>query len=128
MTDSCGDFHTLCMVHSSKESPADVISWMRSKAASLPPAMLGSLSHRRSPCNNPNCSACLSGEQHWAWVLYGQHGGRRFAVYVPEDLVPEVQRALENGRALQALLMEAGPRYVKAMKRVRAGTSKRGRT
>jgi hypothetical protein len=115
------------MASTAIESPADVISWMRRKAASLPPAMLGSLSHRRAPCNNPNCSACLSGEQHLAWVLYGQHNGRRFAVYVPEDLVPDVQRALENGRALQALLMEAGPRYVKAMKRVRASTSKRGR-
>jgi hypothetical protein len=127
LTDSCGVIHTRCMVSRSEESPADVISWMRRKAASLPPAMLGSLSHRRAPCNNPNCSACRSGEQHWAWVLYGQHDGRRFAVYVPEDLVPEVQRALENGRALQALLMEAGPRYVKAMKRLRASTSKRGR-
>jgi hypothetical protein len=69
----------------------------------------------------------LSGEQHASWVLYGRHNGKRFAVYVPEDLAPEVRRAVENGRALQDLLIEAGPRYVKALKRARAGAPKRKR-
>jgi hypothetical protein len=62
-----------------------------------------------------------------SWVLYGRHNGKRFAVYVPEDLAPEVQRAVENGRALQDLLMEAGPRYIKALKRARASAPKRRR-
>jgi hypothetical protein len=43
--------------------------------------------------------------------------GRRFTLYIPEDLVPEVRRCLDNGRALQELLFEAAPRYVKALKR-----------
>jgi hypothetical protein len=30
------------------------------------------------------------------------------------ELVPEVRRSLENGRALQELLQLAAPRYVKA--------------
>ncbi len=85
----------------------------------LSPAILGSLSFRRSPCVHKNCPACLSGEQHPSHVLYGRHSGRRFAVYVPEDLAPEVHRAVENGRALQELLVRAGPRYVKALKRAR---------
>jgi hypothetical protein len=34
--------------------------------------------------------------------------------------VPEVRRAVDNGRALQDLLVQAGPRYVKALKRERA--------
>jgi hypothetical protein len=108
------------MIRTTNESPADVIAWLQTKTAGLSPAILGSLSWRRSPCGYPNCSACLSGEQHASWVLYGRHDGKRFAVYVPEDLVAEVQRAVENGRALQDLLMQAGPRYVKALKRVRA--------
>ena len=101
------------------DSPADVISWMENEAASRWPALLGSLSYRRTRCIQPNCTACQSGEQHASWVLYGRHNGRRFAVYVPEDLVPEVRRAVDNGRALQDLLIQAGPRYVKALKRVR---------
>jgi hypothetical protein len=71
-----------------------------------------------------NCPACLSGEQHRSHVLYGRHNGRRFAVYVPEDLVGEVRRGVDNGRALQDLLVQAGPRYVKALKRARASAAK----
>jgi hypothetical protein len=91
------------------------------------PAILGSLRFCGSPCVHPNCSACLSDEQHASRVLYGRHNGKRFAVYVPEDLAPEVQRGLENGRALHDLLAQAGPRYVKALKCARASAPKRKR-
>jgi hypothetical protein len=53
-------------------------------------------------------------------VLYGRLKGRRISVYAPEELVPQVQRCLDNGRALQELLYEAAPRYIKALKRERA--------
>src|SRR6266702_2260233 len=106
------------------ESPADVMRWLQSETASLWPAILGSLSLRRSPCVRENCPACLSGEQHQSHVLYGRLKGRRFGVYVPEELVPELRRYVDNGRALQELLQEAAPGYVKALKRERANTSK----
>jgi hypothetical protein len=44
---------------------------------------------------------------------------------VPEELVPQVQRWLDNGRALQELLYQAAPRYVKALKRRRDKASKK---
>jgi len=113
------------MIRATTESHADVVRWMQSEAAGLWPAILGSLSLRRSPCGHANCRACLSGEQHPSHVLYGRHNGRRFAVYVPEDLVPQVRRAVENGRALQDMLVQAGPRYVKALKRARVSASQR---
>jgi len=106
------------------ESPREVASWLRSEAADLWPAMLGSLSLRRSRCIRENCPACLSGEQHQSYVLYGRASGRRVSVYVPEELVPEVQRALNNGRALQDLLHQAAPRYIKALKRARTEATK----
>ena len=71
-----------------------------------------------------NCAACQSGEQHQSHVLYGRANGRRVAVYVPEELVAEVQRSLDNGRALQDLLQQAAPRYIKALKRARARAAK----
>jgi hypothetical protein len=43
---------------------------------------------------------------------------------VPEELVPEVQRSLDNGRALQNLLHQVAPRYIKALKRERSGAMK----
>jgi hypothetical protein len=45
--------------------------------------------------------------------------GRRFTLYIPEELVPEVRRGLDNGRALQELLQQATPRYINALKRER---------
>ena len=106
------------------ESSSDVVRWLQSEAAELWPALLGSLSFRRSPCVRENCQACMSGEQHPSHVLYGRLKGRRIAVYVPEELVPEVQRSLDNGRALQELLQQAAPRYIKALKRERTKASK----
>ena len=105
---------------SKTKSPSDVARWLAGQTAGVGPAILGSLSLRRSPCIRENCQACLSGEQHPSYVLYGRLKGRRFSVYVPEELVPEVRRCLDNGRALQELLYEAAPRYIKALKRERA--------
>jgi hypothetical protein len=105
---------------SKTESPSDVERWFSNQTAGVGPAILGSLSLRRSPCIRENCQACLSGEQHRSYVLYGRVKGRRFSVYVPEELVPDVGRCLDNGRALQELLYEAAPRYIKALKRERA--------
>ncbi len=85
------------------EPLADVQRWLQQQSANLWPAALGSLSFRRSPCIRPNCPACLSGEKHPSYVLYGRQQGRRFSLYVPEELVPQVQRWLDNGRALQEL-------------------------
>jgi hypothetical protein len=103
----------------SHESPADVWTWFQNQAQTFQPALLGSLSLRRTRCIRPNCPACASGEQHASYVLYGRLKKRRFAVYVPEELVPEVRRSLDHGRALQELLYQIAPRYVQALKRER---------
>jgi hypothetical protein len=121
----CALWHIYIHETNQSESSSDVWRWFQNQADSLGPAVLGSLSLRRSPCVRENCPACLSGEQHASYVLYGRLKGRRFAVYVPEELVPEVRRCLENGRALQDLLYQAAPRYVKALKRERDKASKK---
>jgi hypothetical protein len=48
--------------------------------------------------------------------LYGRLKGKRFSIYVPADLVPEVAEAMANGQRLQELLSEAGLRYTQALK------------
>ncbi|MBI4413855.1 MAG: hypothetical protein HY576_05715 [candidate division NC10 bacterium] len=105
----------------SAETVRDLERWVRREMARRWPAALGSLSLRRSPCTRERCHACATGEQHPSYVLYGRQAGRRVAVYVPDRLVPLLRQALENGRALQALLYEAGRRYVLALKRERPG-------
>jgi hypothetical protein len=109
---------------SKNETLSDVVRWLADQTADAWPALLGSLSLRRSPCIRENCPACQSGEQHPSWVLYGRLKGKRVSIYVPEDLVPEVRRCLDNGRAVQELLHEAAPRYIKALKRERAKATK----
>ena len=111
--------HTVHMRANEFESSDDVLCWLRDQMADLGPVFLGSLSLRRSPCIHENCQACASGKQHPSYVLYGRSAGRRFAVYVPEELVAVVRRGLDNGRAIQELLYQAAPRYVKALKRER---------
>ena len=93
---------------SKTESSSDVERWLSNQTADIGLAILGSLSLRRSPCIRENCQACPSGEQHRSYVLYGSVKGRRFSVYVPEELVADVRRCLDNGRALQELLYEGG--------------------
>jgi hypothetical protein len=104
------------------ESVEDVERWFRERVAKLWPAGLGSLTLRRSPCIRERCQACQTGEQHSSYVLYGRRNGRRLALYIPDRLVPEVRKAVENGRALQDLLYEAGQRYARALKGERAAS------
>ena len=110
-----------------KEFPADVTNWFQEQVAGLWPAALGSLSLRRTRCIREHCKACLKGEQHLSHVLYGRIEGRRFAVYVPDELVPEVSRCLDNGRAVQDLLHQSAVRYVNALKHQRNLTNAKAR-
>jgi hypothetical protein len=116
----CAIWHICIVMPPKSESPTDVERWFRAQSAGLWPAALGSLSLRKSPCTRDHCAACADGEQHASYVLYGRIKGRRTAIYVPDELEPAIRRALENGRALQQLLHEAGRRYTNAVKQQRA--------
>ncbi len=104
------------------EAPSDVEQWFGKQVAGLWPAALGSLSLRRSPCVREHCKACRSGKQHPSHVFYARIKGRRFAIYIPDKLVPEIRRSLQNGRVLQELLYQNGLRYTKALKHQKATT------
>jgi hypothetical protein len=57
------------------------------------------------------------GKGHPSYVLYARRRSRRLSIYVPGDLAPAVQRAVQNGRRLQEIVNEAGVRFVQALKR-----------
>ena len=99
-----------------KETPEQVTKWFRTAVQKLAPAVAGSLSLRKSPCIRKNCPACASGEGHSSYALYGRLKGKRFSIYVPNDLVPEVSTAIANGQRVQELLSEAAVRYTQALK------------
>lgn len=110
------------------ESPEDVRRWFVQQVSELWPLATGSLSLRTGPCIRENCLACQRGEGHASYALYGRKKNRRVSVYVPRELVPLVQKAVNNGRKLEKLMREAGLRYTVALKGQRAaGASGRKR-
>jgi hypothetical protein len=101
------------------ETPEDVKRWFLRETERLWPLALGSVSLRRGPCIRENCSACASGEGHASWALSGRRRQRRVSFYVPQEVVSEIQQAVEQGRQLQELMREAGQRYLAALKQER---------
>jgi len=98
------------------ESPVEVQRWFQASARQMWPIAEGSLSLRKSKCIRKTCSACASGEGHTSYVLSGHTGSRRFSIYVPDELAPQIQQAIDNGRHLQELMNETGVRLVQALK------------
>jgi len=99
-----------------RETPEQVMKWFHAAVQKLSPVAAGSLSLRKSPCIRKNCPACASGVGHPSHALYGRRDGKRFSIYVPDELVPEVRDAIANGRRVQELVTEAGVRYAQALK------------
>lgn len=102
-----------------KETPEQVVKWFQKAVQKLGPAVSGSLSLRKSPCIRKNCPACAHGEGHASYALYGRLRGKRFSIYVPNELVPEMSAAIANGQRVQELLSEAGVRFTLALKESR---------
>ncbi len=107
------------------ETPDQVIRWFHAEVQKLSPIAAGSLCLRKSPCIRKNCPACARGEGHSSYALYGRRGSKRFSIYVPEQLVPEIREALANGRRIQELVNEAGVRYTQALKAKRRRVPRR---
>jgi hypothetical protein len=101
------------------ENTEDLKRWFLREVERRWPLALGSLSLRHGPCIRENCSVCASGEGHASYALSGRMGKGRTSLYVPEQIVPEVERAVEHGRQLQELMREASRRYLAALKRER---------
>jgi hypothetical protein len=98
------------------ETPDDVKAWLHAALEKIWPVAEGSLSLRKGRCIRKNCKACQTGRGHSSYALYGKRDGKRFSIYVPRDLVPQVEKALENGRRFQELVNEAGIRFLRASK------------
>src|ERR1039458_7656629 len=78
------------MAHSKSTDSALRQNFLR-QLQKLWPAIKGSLSEVRKPCIRPNCAACASGDKHPAFMLSFTDQGRRRCMYVPAELVPQLQ-------------------------------------
>jgi len=79
---------------------------------SLWPAVKGSLAQVRKPCIRPNCKACKSGEKHPAYLFSFMKDGRQRCRYVAKEFVPELQKAVENGRRIEELMSRLGEELI----------------
>jgi len=105
-----------------QETPEQVRQWFLAQISRLWPVASGSLSLRRNRCIRPRCPTCHSGEGHPSYALYIRRGTQRSVLYVPDEMTDVVTQALANGKTFQALLREAGLRYLKAIKVYRRKT------
>lgn len=86
------------------------------------PAIKGSLAEVRKPCIRPNCPACAQGDKHAAFILSFTEKGRRRCMYVPTEMVPQLQQALRNGKALEQFLYQMGPELLRQYRKERDAT------
>ncbi|MGA2957285.1 MAG: DUF6788 family protein [Thermodesulfobacteriota bacterium] len=98
------------------ETPENIRKWFSKELEKLWPLAGGSLSLRKNRCIRPNCPTCRSGEGHPAYALHTRSQGQQTSLYVPDDLVPQVEIAIQNRKKLQDLLVETGRRYILALK------------
>ena len=83
------------------------------------PAIKGSLAEVRKPCIRANCPACARGDKHAAFILSFTEKGRRRCMYVPTEMVPQLQQALRNGKALEQFLYQMGPELLRQYRKER---------
>jgi len=102
-----------------RDTPEQVKRWFQDTVREIWPIAMGSLSLRKSPCSRDRCRLCESGEGHSSYALYGRQGKWRSSTYVPDELAPELERAIGNGRQVHELMIEAGRRYALALKNER---------
>ena len=86
------------------------------------PAIKGSLAEVRKPCIRAKCPACARGEKHAAFILSFTEKGRRRCMYVPTEMVPQLQQALRNGKALEQFLYQMGPELLRQYRKERDAT------
>ena len=76
------------------------------------PAVKGSLTEVRKPCIRPNCKACASGKKHRAHLFSFMKDGRQRCRYVVREFVPELQKAVQNGRQIEELMSRLGEELI----------------
>lgn len=69
------------------------------------PMIAGSLGKISRKCGNPNCK-CAQGEKHIGWKLTWKEKAVTRSLYVPIDLVEEVQNWVNEYKKIQKIIKE----------------------
>ena len=82
----------------------------------LGPMAKGSLSLVRKKCTKKGCRACAEGNGHPAWIFMCRCGGRNKCMHVRLSDVDAVRAAVENARAVEEALAEAGVAFIESLR------------
>lgn len=91
------------------------------------PVGRGSLVEVAKPCIQPGCGACRRGDKHPAFNFTFRKGGKQRCLYVPRELVPALRRALDNGRRVEARMVEIAEGLILAHRQRRKGNRERAK-
>jgi hypothetical protein len=92
------------------------------------PLLAASLARVQKRCGQPSCSCHHGGPLHPAHHLTFTEGGKTGTVYVPQDLLAEVQRWVQEHHRLKALIQEVSQLTLALVKgHVRHRRRRRGR-
>ncbi len=80
------------------------------------PIAKGSVREVKKKCNRKGCKACAAGEKHTAWLMTFYQDGKQSSRHVPIPMLETVKTALENGRKLEALMVQTGLDFIKSGK------------
>ena len=110
------DFRYVLCIHTIMSKIKDIskerISAYFEEIKALWPAVKGSLTEVRKPCIRPNCKACASGKKHRAYLFSFMKDGRQRCRYVAREFVPELQKAVQNGRRIEELMSRLGEELI----------------
>ena len=70
--------------------------------------MPGTLVRKSRKCGNPKCACANGGPLHPSCTVTSKVSGKTKAVYIPVDMVPEVETWVANHRRVKGLLKEIG--------------------
>ena len=72
------------------------------------PVAKGSVSKVRKSCIRKGCKACEEGRGHPAYVYTYREDGKLRCMHVRPEFAKELERAIENGRLLEAAMVRLG--------------------
>ncbi len=79
----------------------------------LYPAAKGSVREVKKGCGYASCKRCASGEKHQAYLFTYYQNGKQKSHHVPKPKLAAIQKALENGRELERLMVEQALMLIK---------------
>lgn len=94
-----------------QESEAGLRRQIHAKIAAIAKTgicMPGTLVRKSRKCGNPRCACANGGPLHPACTVTSKDCGRTKAVYIPVDMIPEVETWVANHKRVKELLKEIG--------------------